>query len=74
MTVPLSVTCCIEALSYRDTLYYVYLSLCLRLGLDMSYLCDLFFHYYFHFHCNQRYTRIDIFVRSSASGCCLAFA
>ena len=41
-----------EALSYRDMLYFVYLSLCLRLGLFMSTLCDLFFLNRFHFHYN----------------------
>ena len=30
-------------MTYRDTLSFVYLSLCLRLGLSKSYLCDLFF-------------------------------
>ena len=45
--------CCLlhMTLSYRDTLYFLYLSLCLCLSLYMSYLCDLFCHYYFHFHC-----------------------
>ena len=28
---------------YRDTLYFAYLRLCPRIGLYMSYLCDLFF-------------------------------
>ena len=41
ISVPLSFAYYIEAFSYRDTLYFVYLSLCLRLGLFMSYLCDL---------------------------------
>ena len=41
----LSFKCClgvayyIGTLSYRDTLYFLYLSLCLRLGLYISYLC-----------------------------------
>ena len=48
----LSVAYYIETFSYRDTIYFQYLSLCLRLGLFMSYLCDLFCHYHFHFHCN----------------------
>ena len=52
----LSINCClsvayyIEILSYRDTLYFLFLSLCLGLGLYMSYLCDLFCYYHFHFH------------------------
>ena len=46
----LSVPYCIETLSKRDLLYFVYLSLCLRLVLFTSYLCDLFFHYHFHFN------------------------
>ena len=37
---------------YADTLYFVCFSLCLRLRLFMSYLCDLFFRYHFHFHYN----------------------
>ena len=40
----------IEAMSYRDTLYFVYLPLCLYLGLYISYLCDLFCHYHYHYH------------------------
>ena len=43
---------------------------------------DLYFHYHFHFHCNLLYNLIktvtfihlEIFVKSSASSCCLAFA
>ena len=38
----LSVTYYIEIVSYQDKLYFLYLSLCLRLGLYMSYLCNLF--------------------------------
>ena len=54
----LTVKCClsvayyIEALSYRNMLYVVYLPLCLCHGLFMCYLCTLFFHYPFHFHYN----------------------
>ena len=55
----LSVTYHIEALSYGDTLYFVYLSLCLPLGLFNSYLCDLFFYYHFHFYYNERFSLID---------------
>ena len=60
----LSLKCClsvayyIEALSYGDTLYFVYLSLCLPLGVFNSYLCDLFFYYHFHFHYNERFSLI----------------
>ena len=56
--IELSLRCCLrvayymEALSYRDRLYFVYLSLGLHIGLFMSYLCDLFFHHQFHFHYN----------------------
>ena len=41
-----------EKLSCRDTLLFLYLALCLHLGLYMSYLCDLFCHYHFHFYYN----------------------
>ena len=78
----LSVAYYIETLSYRNTLYLLYLCLCLSLGLYMSYLCDLFCHYHFHFHYNESYNLTDtdklvflgMFVKRSASGCCLAFA
>ena len=46
----LSVAYCIQILSCRNTFCLVYLSLCLRLGLFMCCLCDLFFHCHFHFH------------------------
>ena len=61
----LSLNCCLsiayytEALSYRDMLYFVYLSLYARLRLFMSYLCDLLFHYHFLFHYNLSYNLID---------------
>ena len=51
----MSFKCCqrfayyIETLSYRDTLYFLYLSLCLRFGLYISYLCDLCCHIIFIF-------------------------
>ena len=54
--IELSLRCCLrvayymEALSYRDRLYFVYLSLGLHIGLFMSYLCDLFLHHQFHFY------------------------
>ena len=54
----LSLKCCLsvayytEALSYRDTLCFVYLSPYLRLGVFSSYLRDLFFHYQFYFQNN----------------------
>ena len=44
----MSLKCCLSAayyikiLSYQDTLYFLYLSLCLSLILYMSYLCNLF--------------------------------
>ena len=46
--------CCLlhKTLSYRVTLYFVHLSLCLPLGLFMSWICDLFFHYHCHFPYN----------------------
>ena len=56
--IELSLRCCLrvayymEALSYRDRLYFVYLSLGLHIGLFMSYLCDLFLHHQFHFYYN----------------------
>ena len=53
-----------EALCHQDMVYCVYLRLCRRLGLFMSYFCDLFFFcffcYHFHFHCNLSYNIIDI--------------
>ena len=44
----LSLKCCwsvsfyIEMLSYQDTPYFLFLSLCLRLGLCIYYLCNLY--------------------------------
>ena len=42
-SVPLSVAYYIEILSCQDTLYFLYLSLCLHFGLYMSYLCIFIF-------------------------------
>ena len=53
----LTFACYIEALSYWGMLYFVYMSLCLRLGLFRSYLCNLFSH--FHFHYSQWHNLID---------------
>ena len=68
-----------DVLPYQDTPYFVNLSQCLRLGLFMSYLCGLFFHY--HFHYNESYNLIEtdklllnMFVKSSTSEYCLVFA
>ena len=54
----LSVAYYIEAWSYGDMLYLLYLSICLYLNVFMSYLCNLFFHY--HFHHSESCNLIDI--------------
>ena len=41
----ITLRCCLS-----KTRYIFYICLFLRLGLYVSYLCDLFWHYYFHFH------------------------
>ena len=64
-------------------LYFVYLCLFVRLGLFKSYSCDLVFIIIFIFitvnHIvSLKHTHtiifLGIFVKNSASGCCLAFA
>ena len=41
----ITLRCCLT-----KTRYISYICLFLRLGLYVSYSCDLFWHYYFHFH------------------------
>ena len=62
-------------------LYFVFLSLCLHLGLFMPCLCDLFFHYHFHFFTinhiislKQTNFFFEHVCQKLVSGCCLAFA
>lgn len=60
------------------TSYFVYLRVCLRLGLFMFYLLDLFFFTFViitinHSTINQLLF-LDMFVKSSFSECCFAFA
>ena len=58
------------------TLYFVYLCLCLRLGLFTSYLCELFFIFFKINHkISLKKGTLDFwnnFVKISAWGCCLA--
>ena len=79
----MSLECClgvayyIQRWSYQNLLYFVYLCPCLPLGLLI--IWSIF--HYFHFHYNWSYNVIktatlvylNIFVRSSASGCLLSF-
>ena len=83
----LSLKCCLsvpyhtEILSYQDRLHFPYLSVCLRLGPYISYLCNLFAIIIFislqlivQPHWYRQTCFLDIFVKSLASWCCLAFA
>ena len=73
--------CC---LLYIDMILPKYAIFCIFVSMSTSRSIIIWsiFDYHFHFHCNQSYNIIrtswlvylDIFVKRSASGCCLAFA
>ena len=83
----LSVNCClsvayyIEAMSYLELQYFACLSLCLCLGLFISYLCNILFiiiFIYITFNHIISLTQKNLFFghayQNFSSGCCLAFA
>ena len=83
----LSVNCClsvayyIEAMSYLELQYFACLSLCLCLGLFISYLCNILFIIIFIYITVNHIislTQKNLFFghayQNFSSGCCLAFA
>ena len=83
----LSVNCClsvayyIEAMSHLELQYFACLSLCLCLGLFISYLCNILFIIIFIFITVNHIislTQINLVFghayQNFSSGCCLAFA